>query len=110
MDLIADAIGRTVPVVYEKSQYLAELDELLGRLRAADHAAGCVMIIGHNPGLQELAIALLRDDAKKTRAKLSEKFPTATIACFDVPIATWTALQPGEAALTKFVRPADLDD
>lgn len=110
LELIADAIGATGPVVYEKSLYLADADELLARLRATDHGAGCVMIIGHNPGMQELAIALLRADAKRNRAKLAEKFPTATIACFDVPIAAWTNLQPGQATLTNFVRPADLDD
>jgi len=108
--LIAAAIGGEPAVVYDKTLYLAEADALLARIRRADAGAACVMVIGHNPGLQELAVALLRPGAAKSRAKLSEKFPTATIACFDIPIAAWTGLQPGAAKLTKFVRPADLDD
>jgi phosphohistidine phosphatase len=108
--LIADAVGETTPVVYDKGLYLGEMEELLARLRAVDKAAACVMLIGHNPGMQDLAIALLRPSAKKGRAKLAAKFPTATVACFKLPIASWADLQPAEAVLTKFVRPTDLDD
>jgi phosphohistidine phosphatase len=110
LDLIADALGPAARIVYEKSLYLAETDALIARLRAVEGPARCVMVIGHNPGMQDLAVALLRPAAKKSRAKLSEKFPTAAVACFDLPIAMWADLQPGAATLTKFVRPADLDD
>jgi phosphohistidine phosphatase len=109
LDLIADALGPATRIVYEKSLYLAESDELIARLRTVEGPARCVMMVGHNPGMQELAVALLRPTAKKGRAKLSEKFPTAAVACFDVPIASWADLQAGAGTLTKFVRPADLD-
>jgi phosphohistidine phosphatase len=108
--LIADAIGAEAEIVYDKALYLAEPNDLLARIRKSDGGAASVMVIGHNPGMQELALALLRPGAKKSRAKLSEKFPTAAVACFDIPIAKWTELQPGEATLTAFVRPADLGD
>jgi phosphohistidine phosphatase len=108
--LIAAAIGETVPVVYDKGLYLAEIEDLLARLRQVDGTAACVMVIGHNPGMQDFAVALLRPGAKKNRARLAGKFPTAAVACFDVPIAAWSELQLEEAVLTKFVKPADLDD
>jgi phosphohistidine phosphatase len=108
--LIAGAIGDQVPVAYDKGLYLAEAEDLLVRLREVDNSAKCVMVIGHNPGLQELAIALLRPGAKKDHATLAEKFPTAAVACFNLPISAWKDLQLAEGTLTKFVRPADLDD
>jgi phosphohistidine phosphatase len=107
--LIAEAIGDKANIVHDKALYLAEADDLLAGIRKAEPDAASVMVIGHNPGLQDLAIALLPSSAKKSRAKLSEKFPTATVALFSIPIASWADLQPGEATLTKFVRPADLD-
>jgi phosphohistidine phosphatase len=108
--LIADAIGDQVPVAYDKGLYLAEAEDLLMRLRHVDSAAKCVMVIGHNPGMQELALALLRPGAKKSHAKLAEKFPTAAAACFDLPISAWSELQLADGTLTKFVKPADIDD
>lgn len=108
--LIAEAIGDKASVVYDKDIYLAEVEDLLTRIRHVDNAAACVMVIGHNPGMQDFAVALVRPRAKKNRAKLAAKFPTATLACFKLPIATWANLQPAQAVLTKFVRPADLDD
>lgn len=108
--LVADAIGPAARIHYDKRLYLADADDLLTKIRSADADARSVMVIGHNPGMHDLAIALLRPGAKRDRAKLAEKFPTATVACFDVPIAWWTELKPGEATLKKFARPADLDD
>jgi phosphohistidine phosphatase len=108
--LIAEAIGETVPILYDKGLYLAEMEDLLARIRQVDNAAASVMVIGHNPGMQDFAVALLRPRAEKNRAKLAAKFPTAAVACFNVPIAAWSKLQLEEAVLTKFVKPADLDD
>lgn len=109
LELIADVIAETTPVVYDKGLYLAEMEDLLAHVRQVDGAAACVMVIGHNPGMQDFAVALLRPDAKKNRAKLAAKFPTAAVACFTVPIATWAKLELEEAVLTKFVKPAELD-
>jgi phosphohistidine phosphatase len=108
--LVKDALGDRAKVDYDKGLYLAEPDELLARIRAADDAVTCLMVIGHNPGMQELALMLLGPGAKKSRARLEEKFPTAAIARFTVPVVHWTEVQPGGAALVDFVRPADLAD
>jgi phosphohistidine phosphatase len=108
--LVKDALGDGAEVDYDKALYLAEPDELLERIRATDDAVTCLMVIGHNPGMQELALGLLGPGAKKNRARLEEKFPTAAIARFRVPVARWTELQPGRAALVDFVRPTDLAD
>lgn len=106
--LIADAIGPAARIDYDKSLYLAEMDDLLTRIRQTAPAARSVMVIGHNPGLHDLAVALVRPGAKADRARLAEKFPTATVARFDLPITAWAELKTGEATLKTFVRPADL--
>ena len=82
----------------------------LARIRAADDAAACVMLVGHNPGMHELALSLLGPRAKKDHARMAEKFPTAAVARFKVPVAYWAELEAGGASLMDFVKPADLDD
>jgi phosphohistidine phosphatase len=108
--LIGGAFGTKVDTAFEKALYLAEPHELLARIRAVGDAVQCVMVIGHNPGMQELALALLGPRARKDRAVLTEKFPTAAVARFTVPVARWADLQPGGATLLDFVKPVDLDD
>jgi phosphohistidine phosphatase len=108
--LINEALGTPANVAYEKRLYLADPEDLLASIRKADNGAACILIVGHNPGLQELAVSLLPPAARKDRAALIEKFPTAAVAHFAVPAASWSDLQPGEATLVEYVRPADLDD
>ena len=65
------------------------------------------MLIGHNPGLQDLALALAR--LPRTVSELAAKFPTAALATFDVPISTWRELDHRTAEIVDFVRPRDLE-
>jgi phosphohistidine phosphatase len=71
-----------------------------------------VMVIGHNPGLEELAALLAREPVRRKererRDVLEEKFPTAALAVLDFEIDRWRDIQPGEGKLVDFVRPRDL--
>jgi phosphohistidine phosphatase len=93
------------PIVVEDELYGATEDELLERLRRVDEGSEMVALIGHNPGIQDLAIAVAGsgDDLDRMRGK----FPTGTAAVleFDGP---WRELAPGSARLTSFVTPRDL--
>ena len=96
------------PVVrFERELYGASVDVLLDRLHAVPEAVGSVMLIGHNPGLQLLALDLARP-APGLR-ELEVKFPTAGLATLAFPGASWGALDRGTAELTDFVRPRELD-
>ncbi|MBP5856123.1 histidine phosphatase family protein [Marivibrio halodurans] len=69
-----------------------------------------LMLIGHNPAMQDLALALAGNGAPDDRAALAEKFPTAALAVltFDGTDG-WAGLAPGSGLLTHFIRPRDLD-
>jgi phosphohistidine phosphatase len=86
----------------EPELYGAGAEELLERLHAVPASVRSVMLIGHNPDLQELAL-LLASDARE----LETKFPTGALAT--LTLRAWAALGPGTAELTGFVRPRDLD-
>lgn len=90
--------------------YLAPWQSLLALLREAPETARSVMIIGHNPGLHDLALALLgsaghgavRGDAHR----LTEGYPTAALAEFSIPGA-WRMLEAGGGRLVRFLVPRD---
>ncbi len=93
-----------VPARFEEGLYGAGAQELLDRLHALDDAVGSVMMIGHNPGLQDLALLLAGEGADLPR--LREKFPTGALATFEVE--TWWGLGPGSARLQALVVPREL--
>ena len=64
------------------------------------------MLIGHNPGLQELAIALTAPGTNRTLVEL--KFPTAALATIALPTTSWAKLHEGDAHLTEYVTPKQL--
>ena len=105
-----DRAGPEPAIVYERGLYLADADDLLARLRTIPDDAASVLLIGHNPGIQELALSLTPSRARRERKRLSEKFPTAAVAWFRIDARHWSELGAQEAELVAFVRPADLKD
>jgi phosphohistidine phosphatase len=65
-----------------------------------------VLLIGHNPGLQELARVLASRGAELPR--LEEKFPTGALATLVVDCESWAALEPGDGELVDYVVPRQL--
>lgn len=104
------ASGLTTPVRFEQQAYLADPQTLIALLRQTDEAQDAVLIAGHNPGLQELAIALVAPDAEDARFDaVMRKFPTAAFAVLDLAIETWADLAEGCGRIALFARPRDLD-
>jgi phosphohistidine phosphatase len=101
------AFGERVEARFEEALYGASVAELLARLRALPPEVDSVMIVGHNPGLEELALALASEGAE--RARLQEKYPTAALATIDLPADDWSAIEPGSGEFVAYVRPRDLD-
>jgi phosphohistidine phosphatase len=89
----------------EPELYGAGVGALLARLHEVPAAVPSVMVIGHNPGLQDLALFLSRwgPGVREPEAK----FPTAGLATLAVP--GWSTLDRGTAELIDFVRPRDLE-
>ena len=106
LELIEPALGAGPPVRLEAELYGASAETLLGRLRAVPETVASVMLIGHNPGLQELALVLASTGAELER--LETKFPTAALATLVLPTATWGRLSRADAALAAYVVPKQL--
>ncbi len=75
----------------EDELYLADRNRLIQRLQRLCESDDNVLVIGHNPGLHELALALAEPGAPAARALACGKFPTAARASFCVA-TRWSAL------------------
>jgi phosphohistidine phosphatase len=110
--LMVPEFGKHPPAVsYEDRVYAADCSSLLDLARQADEAVSTLMIVGHNPGIEELAMTLAAAprDAGSAGAlqRAAAKFPTAAIAVLEFDSA-WSSLGPGSAQIIGFVTPADL--
>jgi phosphohistidine phosphatase len=104
LDLIRHAVAAST-VMLEDDLYGASSDHLLTRVRLVPDAVASVMLIGHNPALQQLALVLASTGDELER--LEAKFPTAALATLALP-KTWSRLAPAEATLTEYVVPKQL--
>jgi phosphohistidine phosphatase len=92
------------------SLYLADPAQLLAVLHNAPETARSILILGHNPGLHELAVLLCGATAAAQDAplrQLAEAFPSGALAEFSIT-GTWSSLAPGGGRLRRFLRPRDL--
>jgi len=89
-------------VTEEPALYGAVAEELLKSVRRLPGRLDSVLLIGHNPGFEELARTLL--PAKEA----APSFPTCALASLSFDAADWKSVAPGKATLTGFLTPADL--
>jgi phosphohistidine phosphatase len=101
LERIEPALGAPT-VRREPALYAASAEALLDRLRDVPDAVTSVMLIGHSPGIEDLADTL-------TGSPVGSKFPTAALATLELLSARWGDTGPGTAKLIDFVRPRDLE-
>jgi phosphohistidine phosphatase len=112
LELLLPALRAEPKIRYDQSLYLGEWPALLDVVQTAAPADAPLLVVGHNPGLEQLALALSvqpQDAGERTRReKLERKFPTAALAVLDFDEPHWGAVAPGKGRLTDFVRPRDI--
>ena len=96
-------LGSRAKIKVEDGLYAASAAQLLERLRRVADPVPSVMVIGHNPGIQELAVQLIAD--QETKVRLAARFPTAALATLDVGALRWRQLKPGSVELVAFTTP-----
>lgn len=110
LDLVRPALP-PVPIVHEDALYTFEASALLDRLRTCPPEARVVMVVGHNPALEDLALHLSSGQQEANRDhpvhRLRHKFPTAALATLGLSVG-WSELAGGTGWVDDFVRPKDL--
>ena len=111
-------LAATPPVTFDARIYGAAATDLLALVREVPPATGTLLLLGHNPAIEDLALLLATAPASAAGRgaagaapgdldRMRSKFPTAAIAVLEFH-GTWSGLAPGQARLTAFVTPRDL--
>lgn len=101
-DLVLATFPQTPRVLCEQGLYLAGRAALMRRLRRLGEADRTVLVIGHNPGLHDLAVALALEASPRYGALAGGKFPTSARASFAVD-TPWAKLAETRHALADYV-------
>lgn len=94
-----------LPVEYSDKLYMATENQLLQIVAAQPDTVNSLMLIGHNPGMHELAVRLSSDGDKKDLEQVRAAFPTCALAI--VELKNW---QDKRGELKLFVTPKTLPE
>jgi phosphohistidine phosphatase len=108
-EIFASEWGRDVKLKEEVGLYDASLATLLARARALGHEHKQVGLVGHNPGLGELATALTGSGAEPEVRRLAAKYPTGAVVVLDFSIKRWEEVELNSATLALYLTPAELE-
>ncbi|CAL9628093.1 SixA phosphatase family protein [Streptomyces sp. enrichment culture] len=104
-ELAAAQWGTPPPVRYDPRLYAAGVPELLAVVRETPADVETLLLVGHNPGLEDLVLTLADDGLDDTLDRVREKFPTSAVAVLAWRGADWRDLAPGAALLTSVIVP-----
>jgi phosphohistidine phosphatase len=104
------AWGCTFKVEWDRRIYLASSASLIDLLKELKNDPASVLMMGHNPGLEDLIFDLVPDDGSSPlRDVVEQKFPTATYAVLELDVDRWSDIADGCGRLVELKRPRDLD-
>jgi phosphohistidine phosphatase len=110
IELAAKAAGHPLAVNWDRRIYLASSATLLDLLREQKDDPGSILMVGHNPGLEDVIFDLVADDGTSPLRDVVEvKFPTASFAVLELDIERWDQLRDRCGKLVHLTRPRDLD-
>ena len=107
-ELTASAFKDAPRVVHEERVYGATPQALLQVVKETEPKVHTLIVVGHNPGLEELAALLIASGDLDARRRLKEKFPTSGLAVIDFALDAWGRLHPHAGRLDRFVTPRSI--
>lgn len=112
LDIVLDSMGRSAPVdrMNDKDLYLADSATLMEAAEKYGDGAQTLLLVAHNPGLEELILDLVPYDPEdQLRAIVDEKLPTGAFALIELDIDDWRDLPKAKGRLVTLTLPRDLD-
>ena len=108
LDLVLPHLAAGPTVVYEDRFYLAAPSVMLARVRKIEAKVRHVLIVGHDPGMQGLALELAGTGDAETLRSLGRKFPTGALAVIRFNARDWSRIGPSKGRLELFATPKTL--
>jgi phosphohistidine phosphatase len=107
-ELIAPAFSPPPPAVFETRLYNATPEAIFDAVKEHGHSHRSLLVIGHNPGLHQVATLLVAAGDVEARERLHEALPTSGLVTIDFPFEDWKKLHPHAGRLGHFVTPRSL--
>ena len=107
-DLVREALAAKPARHDEMELYNAPAETILALARASDTNVASLLMVGHNPGMAELANILCGAGDPRARRAMAEKFPTCACAVLSFDVKTWRSMAPGGASLVAYATPKAL--
>jgi len=107
-ELIAQAIGPGPAARFDERLYNADPETILAVIKETEPEIRTLLVVGHNPGIQEVAELLIASGDLEARQRLKEGFPTTGLAIIDFALSDWGMLHPRSGRLERFVTPRSL--
>ena len=95
-----EQLGKLAPI-FEPRIYNASSSQLYDLIRSTDDGVGSLLMVGHNPGLEELAAVLTAEGV--------DAFPTTSLAEIELSVDRWSEVKAGSGRLRRFVTLKKLD-
>ena len=104
---LGDGYGHALHPEFDRRVYMATAELLLDFIHATDDGVTDLLIVGHNPGLERLALLLTQ--AGDLRDEIEVQYPTATLTQITFAVDHWAEVAAGRGTIARFTRPRDLD-
>jgi phosphohistidine phosphatase len=109
LDELAKGYDKDLDIRFDERIYDAGVETLLDVVQSISDEVHAPLLVGHNPGLQELLLRLTRDDDAGLRRKVAGKYPTAAVAVVTLPAPRWEEISPDSGEIRELILPRELD-
>lgn len=106
---VGETFDLGAPIRFDQRLYLASADQLMAIVHDFPPQLGSPMLVGHNPGLEQLLAKLAGDDELGLRSKVAHKFPTGAFARVELNTGNWKMIEPGRGRIVELILPKELD-
>ncbi len=108
-EIFAAEWPRRVELMEDGNLYDASETTLLIRTRRLPEARQRVGLVGHNPGLGELATALTGSGPEPEMRRLTAKYPTGAVAALDFSVRRWEEVERSSGELALYLTPSEFE-
>lgn len=106
---VEDGYGKPLAPVYDRRIYMASAATLLDLIQGLDDSRERVLLVGHNPGLEDLVLMLVPESEGGCRSEVELKYPTAALAELRFDVTRWADIDEKKGVCERFMRPRELD-
>lgn len=110
LDHLGHGLGLALEPTFNERIYLGSAATLIELIQESETAGAHILLVGHNPGLEDMVLELAGDDMSGPMlASVAEKLPTGAVVELEFDCDDWRDIGPGSGIIVRFTRPRDLD-